>query len=70
MLATGFVSIQNANGFGVHDHASRCRNAVIRIVHRSPPFLPDPHAHRFREMCRGCGSQRAVLVVERDRALP
>lgn len=35
-------------------------------MHTSPPFLTDPDAHQFREMCWGCGSARAVLVVERD----
>ena len=35
-------------------------------MHPSPPFLPDPDAYQFREMCWGCGSARAVLVVERD----
>jgi len=35
-------------------------------VHASPPFLLDPNANQFREMCRGCGSGRAVLVVERQ----
>ena len=35
-------------------------------MHASPPFLPDPSAHQFREMCWGYRSARAVLVVERN----
>ena len=37
-------------------------------MHPTPPFLPDQDANQFREMCWGCGSARAVLVVERDGA--
>lgn len=35
-------------------------------MHASPQLLDDPDANQFREMCWGCGSARAVLVVERD----
>ena len=35
-------------------------------MHASPPFINHPRANQFREMCWGCGSARAVLVVERD----
>ena len=35
-------------------------------MHDSPPFLSDPNANQFREMCWSCGSAHAVLVVERD----
>ena len=35
------------------------------MPHATPPFLPDQDTHQFREMCWGCGSARAVLVVER-----
>ena len=35
------------------------------MTHPQPPFLPDQQAHQFREMCWGCGSARAALVVER-----
>ena len=35
-------------------------------MHATPPFLPDHDTHQFRETCWGCGSARAVLVVEHD----
>ena len=35
-------------------------------MHASPPFINDRRAHQFHEMCSGCGSARAVLVVEHD----
>ena len=35
------------------------------MSHQSLPFPPDQTAHQFREMCWGCGSARAVLVVEK-----
>ena len=38
----------------------------MNALHRTPPLFKDPNAHQFREMCWGCGSARAVLVVERD----
>ena len=35
-------------------------------MHDIPPILNDPNVNQFREMCWGCGTARAVLVVERD----
>ena len=35
-------------------------------MHAIPQFLNDPDANQFREMCWGCGSARAVLVVAHD----
>ena len=32
----------------------------------TPPLVNDAGAHEFREMCWGCGSARAILVVEHD----
>ena len=34
-------------------------------MHDVPHILNDPSVNQFREMCWGCGSARAVLVVER-----
>ena len=42
------------------------KNVAGCMTHHPPPFLPDQLAHQFREMCWGCGSARAGLVVERD----
>ena len=36
------------------------------MTHASPSFLNEHRANQFREMCWGCGSARAVLVVEHD----
>ena len=40
--------------------------SVMSTMHASPPFINDTNANQFREMCWGCGSARAVLVVERE----
>ena len=36
------------------------------MPHPTPQYRDDPHARQFREICWGCGSTRAVLVVDRD----
>ena len=36
------------------------------MAHHTPQFLDGPTAHQFHEMRWGCGSGRAVPVVERD----
>ena len=38
----------------------------MNLTHASPSFLNEHRANQFREICWGCGSARAVLVVERD----
>ena len=38
---------------------------IYLMMHNVPQFLPDPDAIQFREMCWGCGSARAVVVVEK-----
>ena len=35
-------------------------------MHKQPAFINDPDANQFREMCWGCGGERAVLVVEKE----
>ena len=34
------------------------------MARHTPKFLDDPTSHQFREMCWGCGTARAVLIVE------